>query len=130
MTRKLSHRSSALEARVPVLGEWPLAVGLREAEELQCAVGDVPTFVGLQGRSSPTFRWLRDLVSQGYVGDVLSATVVASSSEWGNPVPERGVYILDRRLGATMMTVAFAPGAVGDPPDLAHGQAPRHTCLL
>ncbi|GAA2519755.1 Gfo/Idh/MocA family protein [Winogradskya humida] len=98
-----------LRAGVPVLSEWPLAVDLPEAEELQRAAGATPAFVGLQGRSSPTFRWLRDLVAQGYVGEVLSATVVASSTEWGTPVPPRGVYTLDRTLGATMLTIAFAP---------------------
>ncbi|SER01231.1 Predicted dehydrogenase [Lentzea xinjiangensis] len=99
----------ALEARVPVLSEWPLAVDLREAEEMLRAAGTTRTFVGLQGRSSPTFRWLADLVSQGYVGEVLSVTVVASSTEWGSPVSRRGVYTLDRALGATMLTIAFAP---------------------
>ncbi|GAA3597492.1 Gfo/Idh/MocA family oxidoreductase [Kineosporia mesophila] len=99
----------ALKAGVPVLSEWPLAVDLPEAEELAGAAGATPTFIGLQGRSSPTFRWLADLVSEGYVGEVLSATVVASSTEWGTPVAPRGVYTLDRTLGATMLTIAFAP---------------------
>ena len=44
-----------------------------EAEQLERAAGETRTFVGLQGRSSPTFRWLTDLVAQGYVGEVLSA---------------------------------------------------------
>lgn len=94
-------------AGVPVLVEWPFAVDLREAKEMHQAAGDTPTFVGLQGRSSPTFRWLSDLVAEGYVGRVLSATVVATSSEWGTPVSERQVYSLDRDLGATMLTIAF-----------------------
>ncbi|GAA3924214.1 Gfo/Idh/MocA family protein [Actinoplanes auranticolor] len=97
----------ALVAAVPVLAEWPLAVDLREAEEMERAAGTVPTFVGLQGRSSPTFRWLTDLVAEGFVGEVLSATVVASSTEWGTPVWERALYTLDRKLGATMLTIAF-----------------------
>jgi predicted dehydrogenase len=97
----------ALEAGVPVLCEWPLAVDLREARALELAARGRPTFVGLQGRSSPTLRWLADLVSGGYVGDVLSATVVASSSGWGDPVPERLRYTLDRRLGATLLAIGF-----------------------
>jgi predicted dehydrogenase len=90
-----------------VLCEWPLAVDLREAEEMARAAGKTRTFAGLQGRSSPTFRWLTDLVSQGYLGEVLSATVVASSTEWGTPVSPRQVYTLDRTLGSTMLTIAF-----------------------
>jgi predicted dehydrogenase len=96
-----------LKAEVPVLSEWPLAVDLREAEEMERAAGTTRTFVGLQGRSSPTFRWLADLVSEGFVGEVLSATVVASSTEWGTPVSQNMVYTLDRKLGATMLTIAF-----------------------
>ena len=89
----------ALDAGVPVLSEWPLAVDLREAEELARAARGRPTFVGLQGRSAPVFRWLADLVSDGYVGQVLSATVVASSAGWGGPVSERMRYTLDRGSG-------------------------------
>jgi len=96
-----------LKAGVPVLCEWPLAVDLREAEEMARAAGTTRAFVGLQGRSSPTFRWLADLVSEGFVGEVLSATVVASSTEWGTPVSQNMVYTLDRKLGATMLTIAF-----------------------
>ncbi|WP_413756164.1 Gfo/Idh/MocA family protein [Streptomyces sp. MMBL 11-3] len=96
-----------LKAGVPVLSEWPLAVDLREAEEMERAAGTTRTFVGLQGRSSPTFRWLADLVSEGFVGEVLSATVVASSTEWGTPVSPDMVHTLDRTLGATMLTIAF-----------------------
>ncbi|WP_033343279.1 Gfo/Idh/MocA family protein [Catenuloplanes japonicus] len=97
----------ALYAGIPVLSEWPLAVDLAEAEELQRAAGGTRTFIGLQGRASPVFRWVRDLVGQGHVGEVLSATVVASSTEWGTPVSPRAVYTLDRALGATMLTIAF-----------------------
>jgi predicted dehydrogenase len=97
----------ALAAGVPVLCEWPLALDLREARELEAAAGETPTFVGLQARSSPTFRWLADLVVGGYVGEVLSATVVASSSGWGDPVSGRLRYTLDRTLGATLLAIAF-----------------------
>ena len=97
----------ALDAGVPVLSEWPLAVDLREAQELARAAHETPTFVGLQGRSAPVFRWLADLVSDGYVGQVLSATVVAASAGWGGTVSERMRYTLDRGLGATMLSIAF-----------------------
>jgi predicted dehydrogenase len=122
----------ALEAGVPVLAEWPLAVDLRQAQEMERAAHGTRSFVGLQGRSSPTFRWLADLVSQGYVGEVLSATVVASSVEWGSPVSERMRYTLDRRLGATMLNVAFGHAidqvamVVGELEDVVATTATRH----
>ncbi len=97
----------ALRAGVPVLSEWPFAVDLAEAVEMEGAARGTPSFIGLYGRSSPTIRWLAGLVADGYVGDVLSATVLASSIEWGTPVSERMRYTLDRTLGATMLTIAF-----------------------
>jgi predicted dehydrogenase len=121
----------ALELGVPVLSEWPLAVDLREAEELKRAAGRTRTFVGLQARSSPTFRWLADLVHAGYVGELLSATVVAASSGWGDPVPDRLRYTLDRAQGATLLAIGFGhvidavSMVVGEPEDVVATTATR-----
>jgi predicted dehydrogenase len=103
----------ALAQGQPVFCEWPLAVDAREAEELTSAAGTLPTFVGLQGRSSPAFRWMADLVADGYVGEVLSVTIVSSAVEWGSPVQEPHLYTLDREQGATMLSIAF--GSAIDP---------------
>ncbi|GAA0940880.1 Gfo/Idh/MocA family oxidoreductase [Pseudonocardia zijingensis] len=122
----------ALAAGRPVFCEWPLAVDLGEAEEIASAARAVPTFVGLQGRSSPTFRWLAGLVSDGYVGEVLSATVSSTVTEWGGPVAQRMLYTLDRTLGATMLGIAFghaidaASMVVGDLQDVVATTAVRH----
>lgn len=97
----------ALRAGVPVLCEWPLAVDLEEARELERAAAGTPTFVGLQGRTSPAFRRLADLVAEGAVGEVLSATVVAASTGWGTPTSGPQRYTLDRRNGATLLTIVF-----------------------
>ncbi len=35
-------------------------------------------FVGLHGRSTPAIAYLRDLIAEGYVGEVLSTRVIAS----------------------------------------------------
>jgi len=122
----------ALDTGVAVHTEWPFAVDLREALEMRAAVAPgTPTFVGLQGRSSPTFRWLADLVADGYVGEVLSTTVVAAASEWGTPVSERMLYTLDRTLGATMLSIAFGhmidavSMVVGEPQDVVATTATR-----
>jgi predicted dehydrogenase len=123
---------AALAAGTPVFCEWPLAVDLREAEELAEAARGIPTSVGLQGRSSPTFRWLADLVSDGYVGDLLSVTVSAASTEWGSPVADRMLYTLDRDLGASMMAIAFGHAidsvsmVVGELQDVVATTATRH----
>ncbi len=121
-----------LAAGKPVLGEWPFAVNLPEAEEMARAAQGIPTFVGLQGRSSPKFRWLADLVAQGYVGQVLSATVLATFDEWGGPVHEQSLYMLDRDQGATMLGIGFghamdtAALVVGELQDVMAATAVRH----
>ncbi len=97
----------ALAAGKPVFCEWPFAVSHAEAVEMSAAAAGLPTFVGLQGRSSPRFRWLADLVADGYVGELLSATVLSAAAEWGSPVSEREAYTLDREQGATMLAIAF-----------------------
>jgi predicted dehydrogenase len=122
----------ALHAGVPVLSEWPFGVDLAEAEEMAFAAGGTRGFVGLQGRSAPAFRWLTDLVADGYLGNVLSATMLASSIEWGSPVSEQMRYTLDRGLGATMLTIAFGHAIdlvamiVGEPQDVTATTATRH----
>jgi predicted dehydrogenase len=104
------HRALVLPALAfgkPVFCEWPLATSLAEAEELLAAAGGVRTFIGLQGRSSPVVRYLRDLVAEGYVGEVLSTTLIGSGGIWGPTIHGSGLFLLDRDKGATMLTIPF-----------------------
>lgn len=96
----------ALHAGKIVLCEWPLAVDAVEAAALAEAAR-APAFVGLQARSAPAIRYLRDLVADGYVGTVLSTTMVGSGGTWGATVDPRNVYTLDPANGATMLTIPF-----------------------
>jgi predicted dehydrogenase len=112
VTVKVPHHhelvSAALEAGKMVLCEWPLGNGLAEAEDLagRARARDIRTFVGLQARSAPPIRYLRDLVADGYVGEVLSSTIVASGGAWGAEVPgESRRYMIDHANGATMLSI-------------------------
>ncbi|MDJ1132038.1 Gfo/Idh/MocA family protein [Streptomyces iconiensis] len=98
-----------LRAGKTVLSEWPLGNGLAEADELAALAAEsgTRTAVGLQARSAPVVRYLRDLVADGYVGEVLSTTLVGSGGGWGPAVQERSAYVADRANGATMLTVPF-----------------------
>ncbi|MFD7295651.1 Gfo/Idh/MocA family protein [Streptomyces sp. NPDC059897] len=100
---------SAVAAGKAVFSEWPLGVGPAEAEALAALAADrgVRTFTGLQARSAPVVRHLRDLVAEGYVGEVLSTSLVASGRGWGAEFPEGGAYLLDRASGANMLTIPF-----------------------
>lgn len=105
--RELVH--AAVAAGKTVLCEWPLGNGLAQAQELARAAADrgVHAFVGLQARSAPAMRYLRDLIADGYVGDVLSSSLIGSAGNWGAVVDTRNAYTLDRTNGATMLTIPF-----------------------
>src|SRR5205807_8344344 len=80
VTVKVPHHlelaSAALEAGKAVYCEWPLGNGLQEAETLAALAKKkgVLAVAGLQARSAPSVAFVRDLIKQGYVGEVLSTT--------------------------------------------------------
>src|SRR5205823_3054198 len=80
--------TAALEAGKAVYCEWPLGNGLHEAETLAALAKKqrVLAVAGLQARSAPAVAYVRDLVEQGYVGEVLSTTLVGSGMGWGPTV--------------------------------------------
>lgn len=100
---------SALEAGKSVYCEWPLGNSLEGATamtELARRKG-VHVVVGLQARSSPVINRVRDLINQGYVGRVLSASMVASGVNWGAVIDQRDAYTQYAENGATMLTIPF-----------------------
>ncbi|MEI5099866.1 Gfo/Idh/MocA family oxidoreductase [Streptomyces sp. PmtG] len=106
------HREVILEALAAgkaVLSEWPLGNGLAEAEELAAAAAEsgAAAFAGLQARSAPAVRYVRDLVADGYAGEVLSTSLVASGRRWGPTFEPGGGYLLDRASGGSMLTIPF-----------------------
>ena len=101
--------SAALKARKAVYCEWPLGNGLAEAEQLAAMARefDAVARVGLQTRSSPVINHVRQLLAEGYVGEVLSSSIVASVSNFAPEVIPASVYLLDRKNGASMLTIPF-----------------------
>ena len=114
VTVKVPHHreivDAALDARKTVYCEWPLGNGTAEAEAMADLARrhGVRTAVGLQARSSPTIRYVRDLVRDGFVGEVLSATMVGTSGSMGASDPEHLVYLNSRSNGANVLTIPFA----------------------
>jgi predicted dehydrogenase len=100
--------TAALDAGKAVYCEWPLGNGLKEAEALAALAKrqGVLAVAGLQARSAPAAAYVRDLVEQGYVGDVLSTTLVGSGMGWGPTVEPFNAYLNDRKNGATLLSIA------------------------
>jgi predicted dehydrogenase len=96
---------AAIEARKHVYCEWPLGRDTGEAERLRDAAerAGVRHAVGLQGQVSPAINYARDLVAEGYVGRVLSATMIGCAPNWGATIDR--AYQADRANGANLMTI-------------------------
>lgn len=129
---------ASVRAGKAVLCEWPLARNLAEAEELAALVeaAGQPCFVDLQARSSPAVRFIGDLLRQGYVGRILSTSVIAAAGPpWGGESIQRSEAMYQaRENGATMLTIPVAHmldtlsvllGAFEDPSATLVVQRPR-----
>src|SRR6184192_3281756 len=112
VTVKVPHHfelaTAALDAGKAVYCEWPLGNGLQEAEQLAALAKKkgVLAVTGLQARSAPPVVYVRDLIEQGYVGEVLSTTLIGSGMGWGPTVKPFNAYLNDRKNGATMLSIA------------------------
>src|SRR6266849_4917720 len=119
ITVKVPHHfelaSAALAAGKAVYCEWPLGNGLKEAQNLAALAKEkgVLAVAGLQARSAPPVAYVRDLIRQGYVGEVLSTSLFGSGMGWGPTVPPFNAYMNDRKNGATMLSVALGHAADG-----------------
>jgi len=117
VTVKVPHHlelaTAALEAGKSVYCEWPLGNGLKEAESLAALAEKrgVLAVAGLQARSAPAVAYVRDLIEQGYVGEVLSTTLIGSGMGWGPTVEPYNAYLNDKRNGATMLSIALGHAA-------------------
>src|SRR3989442_6156380 len=85
VTVKVPHHrelvSAALAAGKAVYCEWPLGRDLDDARAMAALAAEqgVRTVVGLQARQAPAIEFVQELLSDGYVGEVLSTTMVRLS---------------------------------------------------
>lgn len=101
--------TAALEAGKNVFSEWPLGNGLAEAEALAqlARAKGVAGAVGLQSRAVPAINYVRDLIREGYIGEVLSTSLVGSGIIFGAFTPQAFAYAADARNGAGMIYSTF-----------------------
>src|SRR5215831_14808619 len=96
---------AAIEAGKHVYCEWPLGRDTAEAIRLRDAANarGIRHAVGLQGQVSPAINYAKDLIADGYIGRVLSATMIGCAPNWG-PTIDRA-YQADFANGANLMTI-------------------------
>src|SRR5438477_4130539 len=111
VTVKVPHHrdlvSAALAAGKAVYCEWPLGRDLDDARAMaaHAAKQGVRTIVGLQGRQALAIEFVEGLLRDGYVGEVLSTTMVGLSVP-GDSVVNANAYMLDNTNGANLPTIA------------------------
>src|SRR5436853_4162735 len=111
VTVKVPHHrelvSAALAAGKAVYCEWPLGRDLDDARAMAQLAAEqrVHSVVGLQGRQAPAIEFVQELLHDGYVGEVLSTTMVGLSIP-GDAVVKANAYMLDNTNGANLLTIA------------------------
>ncbi|HJQ62095.1 MAG TPA: Gfo/Idh/MocA family oxidoreductase [Burkholderiales bacterium] len=97
-----------LEGGKHVYCEWPLGASTKEAEELAALARkkNLRTMVGLQRRASPAFLHMRELIKDGYVGEVLSVNMTLMNSGVLTRTSDR-TWQRDFTLGANTLTITF-----------------------
>jgi predicted dehydrogenase len=98
---------AALAAGKAVYCEWPLGRDLDDARAMEALAAEhgVRTVVGLQARQAPAIEFVQELLADGYVGEVLSTTMVGLSVP-GGVVGQPNAYMLDNTNGANLLTIA------------------------
>ncbi|MEX0407483.1 Gfo/Idh/MocA family oxidoreductase [Aquibium sp. LZ166] len=99
---------SALDAGKHVYCEWPLGSTTAEARETlaQARRAGVVTMIGLQGRSNETIAHARDLVAEGFVGRMISASLKVTQENFGHLETAGNAYTADIRNGADILRIA------------------------
>ena len=122
VTVKVPHHlelvTKALQAGKHVYCEWPLGNGLAEARQLAALAASkgVVAVTGTQARTALEILHLKKLINEGYVGKVLSTTLVGSGGNWAGETINEYYYLFDSKNGATMQSIPLAHtlAAVGD----------------
>jgi predicted dehydrogenase len=111
VTVKVPHHrelvSAALAAGKAVYCEWPLGRDLDDARAMAALAAErgVRTVVGLQARQTPAMEFVQELLADGYVGEVLSTTMLGVSVP-GDVVGRPNAYMLDKTNGANLLTIS------------------------
>src|SRR5438270_10446863 len=96
---------AAIEAGKHVYCEWPLGRNTDEAIRIRDTADrkGIRHAVGLQGQMSPAINYTKDMIAEGFVGRVLSATMIGCAPNWGPSIDR--AYQADFANGANLLTI-------------------------
>src|SRR5581483_4688750 len=121
---------AALAAGKHVYCEWPLAATTAQAEELAtlASKAGVHAMVGLQARAAPSWIHLRELIADGWLGRIITATMTQYSGGLLQPRAPEATWRLDRANGAH--TLSISAGHAIDAFTWALGQLSRVSAIV
>ena len=99
--------NAGLQAGKHVFCEWPLGANTGEAVELSGLAQEkgVRTLIGLQARGGPALLHLKELVEEGYVGEMLACNMTMFLPGLLQRGADRA-WMADRANGANSLTIA------------------------
>ena len=119
-----------IKAGKDVYVEWPLASNLTQATEMYTAAqkSGSKTIVGLQSRSNPYIRKIKEQVANKTIGDLLSSTQEFTLGWVGDVEPPAVEYFTKKESGGNFLTILF--GHTADPVFHALGGLEELSALL
>ncbi|CCC71223.1 hypothetical protein NCAS_0G03360 [Naumovozyma castellii] len=90
--------------------EWALACSVQQAETIYKAAAQrgLQTIISLQGRKSPYILRAKELISEGYIGDINSIEIAGNGGWYGYERPQKSPsYIFELGKGVDLVTTAF-----------------------
>jgi predicted dehydrogenase len=100
---------AALKAGKHVFCEWPLALSSLQAKEMlnMAQKSKLHHIVGLQGRYAPAIMFLRDLISDGYIGQPLAVNVVRFHDRGMWQKWSHALFLEKIELGGSALTITM-----------------------
>tara|TARA_B100001123_G_C15324114_1_gene1028933 strand:- start:2767 stop:3780 length:1014 start_codon:yes stop_codon:yes gene_type:complete len=120
---------AAINAGKHVYTEWPLGRNTSEAEELANLANSkgIHTVVGLQSRVSPALLYVKELIDEHYLGEVLSCHVT-TMRDGALERPSSRTWQRDVNMGANTLTIAT--GHVIDALQFVLGDFQQVSCMV
>ena len=101
---------AVIAAGKDVYSEWPLTTNTEDSEELLSLAEDkkVKHVVGFQRRFSPSARYMRDLIAQGYIGTIRGVSMKVNTDAFQETMPGKYAWAFPETGFTNVLSVYFA----------------------